>query len=93
MTSNTQGLFHFYMLLAQKQHFDTLYSYRDNESSSPNNSNHKSQKTATATTPIAAVSESAHDSSIPNNPVHSDLAPQQTERASSHENPSVLNIC
>jgi hypothetical protein len=93
LTSNNQGRFHFHTLLAQKQHFDTPYLYRDSASISPNNPIHKSQKKATPTTPIAAVSECVRDSSIPNNPALSYPAPQQTETPSTLENLWVLNIC
>lgn len=93
MTSNNQGRFHFHTLLSQKQYFYTPSSYLDSESTSPSNPIHTSQKTAKQITPIAAVSECVRDSLISNNLAHSALAPRQTETVSSHENPSVLNIC
>jgi len=61
LTSSNQGRFHFDTLLAQKQHFDMRYSYRDTESTSPNNPRHKSQKTATPITPVAAANEFVRD--------------------------------
>ena len=93
MTSNTQGRFRFDTLLAQKRHFDTPHLYRDNESISPRNPIHKAQKTAKRITPIAAVNESFRDSSTPNHLPQFDCAATQTETPSSHEIPSVLNIC
>lgn len=66
MTSNNQGRFHFRTLLFQKQPYDTLHYYRENESISPSNPIHKSQKKATRITPIAAANEFVRDSLTPN---------------------------
>jgi hypothetical protein len=93
LTSNNQGRFRFDTFPAQKQHFDTPNSYRDSESTSPDNPIRKPQKKGTPTTPFAALNESVRDSSIPSNLAHSDLAPRQTETLSNPENPLVLNIC
>ena len=93
LTSNNQGRFRFDTLPAQKQHFDTPNSYRDSESTSPDNPIRKPQKKARPTTPIAALNESVRDSSIPNNPALSYPAPQQTETPSTLENLWALNIC
>ncbi len=92
MTSNNQGRFHFRTLLFQKQHCDTLHSYRDNESISLSNLIHKSQKTAKRITPIAAVNESVRDSSIPNHLPQFECAATQTETPSIHEKPFGIKI-
>ena len=93
LTSNNQGRFRFDTLPAQKQHFDTPNSYRDSESTSPDNPIRKPQKKARPTTPIAAVNECVRDSTKPAAPYHCNFSQTQTETPSSHEIPSVLNIC
>ena len=93
LTSNNQGRFHLYTPPVQKQHFDTPNSYCDSESTLPRSPIHKSQKTVRPTTRFAAASGCVHDSSIPNNLLHSVLAARQTETLLIHENSLVLNIC
>jgi hypothetical protein len=93
LTSNTKGRFHFHTPPVQKQHFDTPSSYRGSDSTLPRSPIHKVQKTVKPTTRFAAASGCVHDSSIPNNLVHSVLAARQTETLLIHENSSVLNIC
>jgi hypothetical protein len=93
LTSNNQGRFRFDTLPAQKQHFDTPNSYRDSESTSPDNPIRKPQKKARPTTPIAAVNECVRDLTTPTVPYHCNFAQTQMETPSSLENLSVLNIC